>query len=206
MVRVTEKHERRLGMKLLVKGDRCAGPKCVMVRRAYPPGIHGKKRKRSPSEYGELLKEKQKVRFLYGIDDKRLGRYSKEAASQPGIFSINLLALLERRLDNVVFRLGLASSRKSGRHLVTYGHITVNGRNVTSPSYEVRKGDRIGITERSRTSPLFMELSLRLKNYEPPAWLKLNQENRTGEVTNIPEEIDTQLIVDVSKVKEFYSR
>lgn len=209
MSRVLEKVERRLGEKLLLKGERCAGPKCAVVRRGYPPGIHGKtrKRKRASSEYGVLLREKQKVRFLYGLDDKDVRRYTQEAAARPESFRTNFLKLLERRLDNVVFRLGLAESRRMARFLVNHGHITLNGRKVNIPSSRVKKGDVVAIKERSVSSVLFAYLDDRLKKYEPPLWLSLEKNKKTGKVTRLPDEAgDFQENIDLSKIKEFYLR
>ena len=205
-MRILEKTERRLGEKLLLKGDRCAGPKCAMTRRNYPPGIHGRRRRRGLSEYGELLQEKQKVRFLYGLDDREIEGYVKKAQVRAGLFNVNFLSLLERRLDNTVFRLGLASSRRIARHLVSYRHITVNGKTVSIPSYQVRKEQVIGIRERSQKSPLFAELDARLKKYEPPKWLRLEKEKQQGIITGMPEADDAQLTLDVAKIKEFYMR
>ncbi len=210
MARVLEKVERRLGEKLLLKGTRCLGPKCATVRRAYAPGAHGKKkggrRRRGGSEFGALLSEKQKVRYLYGLDDREVERYSKKAASMSGVFSSNFLELLETRLDNTLFRLGLTESRRIARQVVGHRHVTVNGKTVNIPSYRVRKGDVIALKERIVASPLFSELDARLKNYVPPAWLNLNPSQKKGEVVKMPEAEDAAITVDVTKVKEFYSR
>ena len=205
-MRILEKTERRLGEKLLLKGDRCSGPKCAMTRRNYPPGIHGRRRRRGLSEYGELLQEKQKVRFLYGLDDHEIEGYVKKAQRRAGLFGANFLSLLERRLDNTVFRLGLAPSRRIARHLVSYRHITVNGKTVSIPSYQVKKEEVIGIREASQISPLFAELDARLKKYAPPKWRRLEKEKRHGIVTGMPEADDAQLTLDVAKIKEFYMR
>ncbi len=209
MPRVLEKVERRLGEKLLLKGSRCVGPKCASVRRAYPPGAHGKKRrgrKRGASEFGTLLAEKQKVRYLYGLDDGELERYSKKAASMPGVFSSNFLQLLETRLDNALFRLGFTESRRIARQVVSHGHVTVNGKTVNIPSYRVRKGEVISLKEKIISSPLFSELETRIKNYEPPQWLTLDRAKKSGEIVKMPEVEDAAVTVDVTKVKEFYSR
>lgn len=208
MPRILEKVERRLGEKLLLKGSRCIGPKCAAVRRAYPPGFHGKRseRRRSGSEFGQLLREKQKLRYLYGLDDREIKRYSKEAVSKRGVFTANLIAALERRLDNVVFRLGFAESRRIARQAVSHGHITVNGKMVTIPSYLVRKGDAAAIKESSLPSGHFADLEARLKKFEPPRWLHLDKNKKTGTVAEIPDVSDMALAVDVTKVKEYYSR
>ncbi len=210
MSKVLEKVERRLGEKLSLKGQRCFGPKCALTRRAYPPGAHGKSksksRKRGLSEYGGLLREKQKIRFLYGLDDKDVKRYTEEAARRPGVFSSRFLQMLESRLDNAIFRLGFAESRRQARHLVSYGHVAVNGKAVTIPSYRVKKGDVITLKGKSLQSGILLGLEMRLKKYEPPAWLKLDKSKNEGVVVSAPEVESTELTVDITKIKEFYSR
>ena len=208
MPKVLEKVERRLGEKLFLKGSRCVGPKCAQTRRGYPPGAHGKsrKRKRGLSEYGTLLREKQKVRLLYGLDDKDVKRYSKEASTKQGIFSSQLLSFLERRLDNTVFRLGFGESRRSARHLVGYGHVTVNGKTVTIPSYRIKTGDSVALKERSLRSGFFMDFDMRLKKVEPPTWLVLDKEKKVGKVVGLPDTDSIGMTADVTKIKEFYSR
>lgn len=209
MTKILEKVERRLGEKLSLKGERCFGPKCALTRRAYPPGVHGKskKRKRGMSEYGTLLREKQKVRFLYGLDDKDIKRYSEEAAKRKeGVFSSNFLGLIERRLDNTVFRLGFAESRRRARHLVSYGHVTVNKKSVTIPSYRVKKGDVVSFKERSLQKGFLGELDTRLKKYQTPRWLTLDVSRKEGTVVGPPVTEDIGLTADVTKIKEFYSR
>lgn len=206
MPKILEKVERRLGEKLFLKGSRCAGPKCSQTRRAYPPGAHGKSRRRGLSEYGTLLKEKQKVRFLYGLDDKDIKRYSKEASVKPGIFSSNFLGFVERRLDNVLFRLGFAESRRSARHLVSYGHVLIDGKKVTIPSYRVKVGESVALKERSLGSGLFTDFDIRLKKTEPPSWLSLDKEKKVGKIVGQPDTDSTMITADVTKIKEFYSR
>jgi small subunit ribosomal protein S4 len=212
--RVLEKVERRLGEKLLLKGERCAGPKCAVVRRSGPPGVHGggKKaggkggRRRNASEYGVLLREKQKVRFMYGLDDREMERYSKEAAQRRGIYSENFLPLLEGRIDNTVFRLGLAESRRVARMMVTHGHITVNGKRVSTPSYRVKKGNIIAVRVGSLPSLLFAGLEARLKKIQVPHWLSLDPAKKAGTVAGIPVAEDILFSIDIPKIKEFYSR
>lgn len=209
MPKVLEKVERRLGEKLLLKGERCVGPKCAGIRRNYPPGAHGKsrtKKRRGSSEYGTILREKQKLRFLYGLDDREVRHYAGKAEARAGIFGSHFLRLLESRLDNAVFRLGFAPSRRQARQMVSHGHITVNGRRVTVPSYVVRKGETIAIKEKALGSPFLADLDLRLKKYEPPKWLHLDKNKKVGTVTGIPEMDECEIIADVAKVKEFYSR
>lgn len=208
-MKVLEKAERRLGDKLFIKGDRCVGPKCAAVRRAYPPGVHGKsgKRRRESSEYGSLLKEKQKARFIYGLDDSDLKSYITRAVSlKMGVFGSNVLRMLERRLDNALYRLGFASSRRFARQAVVHGHVMVNGRTVRSPSYNLRKGDVIGLKETSLKSGTFAGLDDRLKSYNSPSWLRSDKAKKTGTVAGEPEVDDIQMSIDITKIKEFYSR
>lgn len=205
-MKVLEKVERRLGEKLFLKGDRCVGPKCAVVRRGYPPGIHGKKRKRGPSEYGELLREKQKVRFIYGLDDRVIKRYTQKAASGPGIFSSNLWGILERRLDNVLFRAGFLPSRRMARKFISDGHILVNGVRVTTPSYLAAKGNAIKLKDKILDRGPLVDLETRLKKYEPPSWLELDKNKKEVRVKDFPAIGDLEMDFDATKVKEFYSR
>ena len=208
MPKVLEKVERRLGEKLFLKGERCVGAKCAAVRRGYPPGAHGKKRasRRAGSEYGQMLREKQKVRFFYGLDDRKVERYSKEAARRGGLFGKELMRLLETRLDNAVFRLGFAESRRSARMMVSHGHITVNGRILNIPSYRVKKGEEVAIREISLALSLFEGLEARLKKIETPRWLNLDRSKKSGKMISLPEAEDQREIFAFAKVKEFYSR
>lgn len=210
MAHLLEKVERRLGEKLFIKGDRCIGPKCASVRRAYPPGAHGKKKRGGRgggSEYSLLLRGKQKVRYLYNLDDKDIKRYSTKAEQKSGVFSSNFFIMLEKRLDNVVYRLGFTTSRRAARHAVKYGHITINGKAVNIPSYQVKKGESIGIKEGSSANGLFTDIEIRLKKYEPPVWLTLDGAKKSAVIAGQPdpnEGISTG--IDFTKIKEFYSR
>lgn len=206
MPKILEKVERRLGEKLFLKGDRCSGPKCAAVRHPRPPGMHGKTRRRAPSEFGQYLRGKQKIRFLYGLDDQDLNRYVKEAETARGIFAAEFLRLLEGRLDNVVFRLGFTSSRRAARQSVSHGHIFVNGKRVTIPSYRVKTGDAVSINPRARESSHFADLELRLKKYTPPAWLFLEKDKTLGKMTGFPEPEEAGITEELTRVKEFYSR
>lgn len=207
-MKVLEKQERRLGERLLLKGERCAGPKCAGVRRAYPPGAHGKtrRRRRNSSEFSVLAKEKQKVRYLYGLDDKSILRYSTKAANEEGIFGNNFLRLIEGRLDNVVYRLNFTDSRRTARQLVSHGHITVDKKVVSIPSFMVKKGQVISIKDTSRALGVFANLDTRLKKYEPPKWLTLDKPNKAGTVLSRPNTEARELSIDASKIREFYSR
>ncbi len=206
MPRVLEKRERSLGERLFLKGDRCAGVKCVMVRRNYAPGAHGKRKRRASSEFSTLLREKQKVRFSYGIDDAAVRRYSNEAAFKKGVFSSNFWKMLESRLDNVVFRLGFSVSRRSAQQAITHGHIVVNGKAVTIPSYRVRPGDEVSLKERAFGLGLFADLENRLNKQQVPQWLELDPAKKIGKVIREPETETLETMFDATKIKEFYSR
>lgn len=210
MTKVLEKVERRLGERLFIKGERCAGQKCALTRRSYAPGVHGKSkakgRKREPSEFGALLREKQKIRFIYGLDDKDLKRYIVIAVSQKGTFGDNVLKLLERRLDNVCYRLGFADSRRMARQAIGHGHVTIDGKMVSIPSYQIKKGQVIALKERSLQSGFFKRIDDNIRSYEAPRWLLLDKNKKTGTMTANPEVDDAHITIDITKVKEFYSR
>ena len=207
MPQILEKVERRLGEKLFLKGERCVGPKCAAVRRSYPPGVHGagsRRRGRNISEYGQLLRDKQKLRYFYGLDDADIRGYVEEASRSRGLFSTRLIGLLEGRLDNMTWRFGFAPSHRSARQLVGHGHITVNGRVVSIPSYRTKSGDRVGLTQGMRRTP---ELSQRLQAFEPPPWLEFDKEQIIGTVRALPENTqDVGVTVDLAKIKELYLR
>ncbi|MDP3999181.1 MAG: 30S ribosomal protein S4 [bacterium] len=199
-----EKRERSLGVKLFLKGARCLSPKCATVRRPNRPGIHGKSRRRTTSEFSQQLKEKQKIKFSYGLRETQLRNVFARAAKNPGITGSVLLQSLERRLDNVVFRLGLAPSRSVGRQLVSHGHIMVKGRKVTIPSYAVTTGEKISIRPQSKDHPAFKDLAANLKKYEPPVWLNLDKEKMEGTVLSLPK--DLEMLFDVNMVVDYYSK
>lgn len=196
---------RREGVKLYLKGDRCYSDKCAVDRKSYAPGQHGQSRKKV-SEYGLQLREKQKARRIYGILEKQFRGYFKKAERQKGITGENLLRLLERRLDNVVYRLGYASSRIEARQLVRHGHFTVNGKRVNIPSYLVEVGDVIKVAEKSAKSPKFKELAEAAAHKTPPAWLESNVAGLEGRVLAFPsrEEIDTG--IEEHLIVELYSK
>ncbi len=198
-----EKKERSVGTKLFLKGARCLSPKCVMIRRPVRPGMHGKSR-RSLSEIGEQLMEKQKIKYSYGIRESQMQKIFSKATKHRGVTGDTILQLLERRLDNVVFRLGLAPSRSVGRQLVNHGHIIVNGRKVTIPSFTVTIGDVIAIRSFSKDHPVFKDLANTLQKYEPPVWLNLNKEKLEGKVVSVPKDFDD--LFDVNMVVDYYSR
>lgn len=196
---------RREGVKLYLKGDRCYSDKCAVDRKSYAPGQHGQQRSKF-SEYGLQLREKQKAKRIYGILEKQFRGYFKKAERQKGITGENLLRLLERRLDNVVYRLGYASSRIEARQLVRHGHFTVNGRRVNIPSYLVEIGDVIKVAEKSAKSLKFKEMAEAAVHKTPPAWLESNVEALEGRVLAFPsrEEIDTG--IQEHLIVELYSK
>jgi len=199
---------RREGMKLFLKGDRCF-TKCPLENKNYPPGQHGPTRRtrRKVSDYGRQLREKQKVRRIYGVYERQFRRYFRQAVQAKGMTGTALLQLLERRLDNVVFRMGLASSRAQARQLVTHGHIMVNGHKVDIASYSVRPGDVITIKDRSRKSPYFKELAEDFgKKQTPPKWISVNPDELSATVVALPEREDIDITINEQLIVEYYSR
>jgi len=203
MFNTQEKKERALGVKLFLKAHRCNSPKCVMLRRPHRPGLHGKRR-RTVSEVGQQLSEKQKIKVSYGIREAQMRQVFQRAAKNPGITGALIIQILERRLDNAVYRLGLAPSRSVARQLVGHGHILINGRKVTVPSYLVRTGDRIAIRPQSKDNAVLKGLAEALKNYNAPAWLKLDKERHEGEVLALPKDLEAPF--DVNMVVDYYSK
>ena len=177
-----EKKERALGQALQLKGKRCASPKCALVRRPYRPGQHGKSRQRALSDFGRQIREKQKFKLSYGLDERNLRELVHRAEKKSGSTVTRILELLERRLDNVVFRLGFAPSRAAARQLVVHGHIFVNKKRVRSPGYEVRAQDVISIRKESLEHVNFKDLKEALKKYDVPSWLQLDPEKLEGRV------------------------
>lgn len=196
---------RREGQKLFLKGERCYTPKCAFDRRGYPPGQHGQGRQKL-SEYGLHLREKQKARRIYGVLERQFRHYVELAQKARGVTGETLLRLLERRLDNVVYRLGFASSRAEARQVVRHGHIEVNGRRVDIPSYLVRPGEEIAVREEALRLPRFRELKELAKDRVPPAWLEVDRERMRGRVVRLPEreEIDSPLREQL--IVEYYAR
>lgn len=196
---------RREGAKLYLKGDKCYTDSCPFAKRSYAPGQHGQARKKV-SEYGIQLREKQKARRVYGILERQFRSYFDKADRQQGITGENLLVLLERRLDNVVYRMGLASSRNQARQLVRHGHFTVNGHKVNIPSYLIKAGDSIQVREGSKESPLIKAVAETLGTKTVPAWLELAAQDMSGKVLRYPtrEEIDTP--IQEHLIVELYSR
>ncbi|MCL2817402.1 MAG: 30S ribosomal protein S4 [Clostridiales bacterium] len=196
---------RREGLKLYFKGERCYSDKCAITVRAYPPGQHGQGRKKS-SEYSTQLREKQKVRRLYGVLENQFRLYFEKAERQKGITGENLLRLLESRLDNVVYRLGLATSRVDARQLVRHGHFTVNGRKVNIPSCLVKAGDVVAVKAKSRSGVKFESLAAALASHTPPSWLELDKANMSGRVAALPRREDLDIPINEQLIVELYSR
>ena len=197
---------RREGEKLFLKGDRCYSEKCAVERRPFPPGAHGQGRRQKPSEYGIQLREKQKTKRIYGLLEKQFRNYFKKADRQPGVTGENLLVLLERRMDNVVFRMVFGGSRKEARQLVNHGHFFVNGKKATIPSMLLKPGDVVQVRDSSKDSPKFQEIKDQATYRTPPEWLTVDADNLTGSVLAYPnrEQIDTA--VNEQLIVELYSR
>lgn len=194
---------RREGIKLYLKGDKCYSDKCPVSRRAYAPGQHGQSRKKL-SNYGLQLREKQKAKRIYGVLETQFREYYEKADRKKGITGENLLRLLEKRLDNVVFRLGFASSRAEARQLVTHEHFSVNGRKVNIPSYQVSIGDVIAVRESSRSSEKFKGLADVAKT--TPQWLEVNMDILEGKVVAEPKREDIDIPVQETFIVELYSK
>ncbi len=197
---------RREGMKLFLKGDRCYSEKCAISRRATIPGQHGQTRQRKPSEYGIQLREKQKCRRAYGVLESQFRKYYDMAANMRGVTGENMLCLLERRLDNVVYRLGLAKSRPMARQIVAHGHILVDGNKVDIPSFLVKPGMVITVRDTSRDSEFFKSVRENGSGREEVAWLDFDADNLTGKVVTMPKREDIDLTIEEHLIVEFYSR
>ena len=227
---------RRLGVKLFLKGEKCLSPKCPIIRRSYPPGQKRKRRLRRISEYGKQLREKQKLKKWYNLRERQFKNYVKTVLetrrlrpsqgrellrsgklSRPDRPPVKggplvedtaslLIKKLESRLDNVIFRLGLAASRAQARELVSHGHFLVNGKSVNIPSFQVKKGDKITLRPGWEKKNIFQDLQTKLKKYQPPSWLSFNIKNLTGEVVGSSTFEEASPPADISAIFEFYSR
>jgi small subunit ribosomal protein S4 len=199
---------RREGEKLFLKGERCLTPKCAIERRPYPPGLHGRQAqfRRKVSDYGLQLRAKQKAKRVYGVMERQFRRYFREAERRRGLTGTNLLVLLESRLDNVVYRLGLALSRPQARQLVRHGHFEVNGRKVDIPSYLVQAGDVVAVRQSSRKLAGFREIALDLEHRAVPDWLSRDDETMSGRVMAMPEREDIDITINEQLIVEYYSR
>lgn len=207
MPRILEKKERSLGTRLSRKGERVNSPKAALVRKPYRPGQHGK-RFQKVSEYGQQLREKQKIKFSYGTTEKQLRRIFTQVEQKSKREHLSaadaIVDSLERRLDNVIMRLGFTEGRNLARQLVTHGHFMVNDRKVKTPSYRVKKGDKVTVRPGSANIKHFQELPERIKKYEPPVWLKVDKEKIEGEVIDDPKDVDVPF--NISLVVDYYSR
>lgn len=197
---------RREGVKLFLKGERCYLDKCAVDRRSYPPGQHGQNQRRKPSEFALQLREKQKAKRQYGVLESQFRGYYKESARRRGVTGETLLQMLEARLDNVVYRLGFAPSRKSARQLVRHGHITVNDKRVDIPSFQVGSGDRIQLREKSRQLALVHDSLKRMGEGRQVPWLVVDKVNLSGEFLEPPKREDIPTAVEEHLIVELYSK
>jgi len=194
---------RREGCKLFLKGDRCISPKCAMEKRPVAPGQHGLGRKKV-TDYGEQLREKQKVKRAYGLLEKQFREYYEKATRMKGVVGENMLSLLERRLDNVIYRMGIGDSRAQSRQIVNHGHICVNGRVVNIPSYSVKVGDEVSIKESKQDLEKFKQL--RGIKITMPKWLDFNTSSMSGKILALPQRDDIDLNIREHMIIELYSR
>lgn len=193
----TEKISRRAGKNLFLKGERSKGPKTSMTKRPYAPGVHGPNQRGGKlSEFGRQLREKQNTKAIYGVLEKQFSNYYKKAASTPGATGENLLRFLELRLDSIVYRLGLADTRRQSRQYVTHGHVLVNGKRLNIPSYQVKQGDVIELVSIDRKS----------NSEEVPLWLEQDKKKLSGKVLSIPSREEIPLEINEQLIVEFYSR
>ncbi|HEX6863464.1 MAG TPA: 30S ribosomal protein S4 [Thermoanaerobaculia bacterium] len=197
---------RRERMKLFLKGDRCFKEKCAVERRNFPPGQHGTRRGRRTLGYGLQLREKQKVKRIYGVLESQFRNYFDEADRRKGITGENLLVMLERRLDNVVYSLGFAASRAQARQLVRHGHVLVDGRKVSIPSYQVKANESVVVKEGSRKNPMIRSSVETARGRGVPEWLELDAENVSGKVLRLPSREDIKLPIQEQLIVELYSR
>jgi len=200
---------RRLGVKLFLKGEKCSSPKCPMIRRPYPPGPKRKRRRKTFSEYGKELREKQKLRNFYNLRETQLRKYVKEILKKGGKTkdpTALLIEKLEARFDNVVFRLGFANSHIQARQLISHKHFLINGKPVNIPSYSLKKDDKISIKSQKREKAIFQKLPTLLKKKQLPSWLKIDKEKLEGEVIGVPLIEEVAPFAEISAIFEFYSR
>ena len=196
---------RREGTKLFLKGDKCFSSKCAVSKRPTPPGQHGQARQRKPSEYGLQLREKQKARRAYGLLEGQFYRTYERASNMKGVTGENLLSLLERRLDNVIYRAGFAASRPQARQLVLHGHFQVNGKKVDIPSFEVEQNDVITVKVKSKEMELF-KAAREGSSRVVPKWLTVNADELTATVSALPARDDIDFSLQENMIVEFYSR
>jgi small subunit ribosomal protein S4 len=197
---------RREGIKLMLKGERCLTDKCAVERRAYAPGEHGKGRRVKETNYGLQLREKQKARRIYGVLERQFRNYFQKAERGKGVTGETLLQMLEMRVDNVLYRLGLAPSRSAGRQIVRHGHVTINGRKVSIPSYVTRPGDVVAIREKSRELTVIAGTLEKRKGMSVPEWLELDSQARSGRVLQAPSRQAIPVPVTEQLIVELYSK
>ncbi|MGH6913452.1 MAG: 30S ribosomal protein S4 [Geminicoccales bacterium] len=197
---------RREGMKLFLKGERCYTEKCAIEKRNFAPGQHGKTRKSKMAGYGVQLREKQKVKRIYGVLEDQFRRYFEQAERTRGITGETLLQLLERRLDNVVYRIGCATSRPQARQLVRHGHFTVNGRKVDIPSYSVKPGDEVSVRQSSRKHASILHAVEEVKGRGVPEWLQADTEGMSAKIGSVPTREQINLPVQEQLIVELYSK
>ncbi len=197
---------RREGLKLFLKGDRCYSDKCSFERRAYAPGQHGQARFKKQSDFAIQLREKQKVKSMYGMLEGQFRQYFKKADQQKGVTGENLLLMLERRLDNAVFRMGFASSRNQARQLVRHKHVLVNGRKVNIPSYLVSVGDVVSIKEKSRANGLINESLEAVERRGVPSWIELDKKGYASTIKTLPNRDELTMPIQEQLIVELYSK
>lgn len=199
---------RRESMKLFLKGERCYSPKCSFEKRSYAPGMHGKKGsfRHKESDFARQLREKQKARRIYGIQERQFRRYFRNALRVKGMTGVTLLMLLERRLDNVIYRMGLADSRAQARQLIGHGHFMLNGHNHNVPSYLVEIGDVIEVRSNSRQNGYFKTIAERLGQRTMPQWLQFDESRLSGRITGTPDRQSVDLPLNEQLIVEYYSR
>ena len=197
---------RREGTKMFLKGDRCFSDKCPVTRRGTVPGQHGAARFRMQKEYGLQLREKQKTRRYYGILETQFRNYYEKADAQEGMSGVNLLIMIERRFDNVVYRMGLAESRKEARQFVRHGHFTVNGKNANVPSMILKVGDEVAIKDSRKDSPKIQAILEKADGKIIPKWVEVDKENGKGKIIAMPEREDIDFDIDEQLIVELYSK
>ena len=197
---------RREGLKLYLKGERCFKESCAIEKRNFPPGQHGQRRRSKIIGYGLQLREKQKVRSIYGVLERQFQNYFEKASRQKGVTGENLLAMLERRLDNAVYRLGFASSRAQSRQLVGHGHILVNSSKVNIPSFQIKQGDIVSVKEKSQKVSNIAAAVEMVGGRGVPDWLELDSLNYSGKVLTLPKRDNVNLPVQERMIVEFYSK
>ncbi len=197
---------RRENLKLFLKGDRCYSDKCAFDRRGYPPGQHGQRRRGKISDYGVQLREKQKVKRMYGLSEKQFRIFFQRAEQQKGVTGTNLLVMLERRLDNVAYRLGFANSRNQGRHFVLHKHFTVNGQAVNIPSFLIKIGDVVEVREKSREIQPIKDSLDAVVRRGVPQWLELEKDKKRGVVKSFPVREDLTMPMMEQLIVELYSK